>query len=303
MTQTGMLRIGLSGTWAMLALLSPEARAFAQTPVSARGQAMAPRADTTPRAMMADMLIIRTTAKIDSLIQRLNNLPVNSREYFITDDSIRTALSALPGVPAGRSFTVRFQAARAGRFSPIDNIPQGWFGFLADGYNRLWDEPEGTIVQYFEYPTVVGVEANSPASRAGIRSGDSLVAYDGRDLLRYPVNLTTLQTPGRQVAVRLRRDGEGREVVIAVDKAPPNVMVDRRSAVMAKTLTAAPRATLTFDSVLDRRLVESRAEAGGERGPACSRRLRQPAWPRVGSAGTGPSRRRCPRSAACWARR
>lgn len=258
MQRTGTLRLRHSGTWAVLALLSQGALGLAQTPVSARGQAIAPRADTT-RTMMADMMILRTTAKIDSLIQRLNNLPVNSREYFITDDSIRTALRAIRGVPAGGSFTIRLESPRAVRFSPIDNIPQGWFGFLADGYNRLWDEPSGTIVQYFEYPTVVGVEANSPALRAGIRSGDSLVAYDGRDLLKHPVNLTTLQTPGRQVSVKLRRDGEGRDVVIDVEKAPPSVMVERRSAVMAKTLTATPRAPLMIDAPFERQIVEARA--------------------------------------------
>ncbi|MEO5569094.1 MAG: PDZ domain-containing protein, partial [Gemmatimonadaceae bacterium] len=190
---------------------------------------------------------------------RLHNLPVNSREYSITDDSIRAAFRAIPGVPAGGSFTIRLEPRRAVLINPIDNIPQGWFGFLADGYNRLWDDPTGTIVQYFEYPTVVGVEANSPASRAGVRSGDSLVAYDGRDLLKHPVNLTTLQTPGRQVSVKLRRDGEGRDLVIAVEKAPSSVMVERRSAVMARTLAAMPRAQLMIDTVLDRHLVEARA--------------------------------------------
>lgn len=228
---------------------------------------MAPRPDTT-RAMMADMLIIRTTAKIDSLIQRLNNLPVNSREYVVTDDSIRSALRAIPGMLSGGSFTIRFESPRAVRFSPLDVIPQGWFGFSTDGYTRNWDEPAGSFVQYFEYPTVVGVELNSPAVRAGIRSGDSLVAYDGRDLLKHPINLTTLQMPGRQVSVRLRRDGELKDLVIAVEKAPPGVMVERRSAVMAKTLAAQERAPLMIDTV-DRRLVEARATsavAAGTRG-------------------------------------
>lgn len=268
MQRTGTLRLKLTGTWAIFALLSQGALALAQTQVMVKGQSLAPRPDSM-RSTMTGMVIVRaTTAKIDSLIRRLNNLPVGSREYLVTDDSIGAALRALPGMSSG-SYTIRLEPSRAVRFSAIDVIPQGWFGFLADGYNRSWDEPGGSFVQYFEYPTVVGVETNSPASRAGVRSGDSLVAYDGRDLLRQPVNLTTLQTPGRYVSVKLRREGEVKEVVIAVEKAPPAVIAERRSAAMAKSMMSTPRATLMIDSV-DKRLVETRAAsavaAAGTRG-------------------------------------
>lgn len=263
--RAGTYRLKQSGTWAVVALLSQSALAFAQAiPVTVKGQALAPRADSM-RGMMTEMVIIRTSAKIDSLVQRLNNLPVGSREYFATDDSIRTAFLAIPGVPASGRVTFRLEPSRAVRFSPLDVIPQGWFGFSTDGYTRSWDEPAGSFVQYFEYPTVVGVETNSPASRAGIRSGDSLVAYDGRDLLRFHVNLTTLQTPGQQVTVKLRRDGELKDLVIAVEKAPAVVMAERRTAVMGKTLTATPRAPLMMDTV-DRRVAETRAASAGAAG-------------------------------------
>jgi S1-C subfamily serine protease len=260
----GTLRLGHQGTFVALALLTQGGAALAQAsagPITTK-VSTTPRGDST--GVTSEYVVVRRSPRIDSLAQRLNMLPIGSPEYLATDDSLRTAIRVLsrPSRPSGQStFSIQVSPLRATlRFNILDNIPQGWFGFVADGINRPTEEPTGSYVQYFEYPTVVAVESNSPASKAGVRSGDSLVAYNGVDLLRAPINLTRLLMPGREVSVKLRRDGEAKDVVIAVEKAPPAIMSERRAAAVAQSMASMPREKLVVDS-FDRRLVETRAAA------------------------------------------
>lgn len=261
--RAGTLRLRNQGTFVALALLSQGGVALAQAsagPIPTK--VTSPRNDST--RVTSDYVIVRVSPRIDSLTQRLNMLPIGSPEYLATDDSLRAAIRSLARPsrsPTQGTFSIQLSPQRATvRFNILDNIPQGWFGFVADGINRPTEEPTGTYVQYFEYPTVVAVEANSPASKAGVRSGDSLVAYNGVDLLRAPVNLTRLLVPGRDVAVKLRRDGEAKDIVITVEKAPAIIMSERRAAAVAQSMASVPRERFIVDS-LDRRMVESRAAA------------------------------------------
>jgi hypothetical protein len=141
------------------------------------------------------------------------------------------------------------------KFSPTDVVPQGTLGFTADAYNRRWYSGVGQYVQYFEYPMIVAIEANSPASRAGVRFGDSVLAYNGLDLRRQAINLTQLLTPGRDVSVRLRRDGESRDVIVTVDKAPERLMAERRAE--ATDMMAAENRR-----IFEERVVAARAATG-----------------------------------------
>lgn len=269
MQRAGMLRLGKLGSVAGLAMLAPAAIAGGQGgasagPIPARATATAvARQDSSRRT--AEVVIVRKTPKIDSLTRRLNELPLGSPEYFATEDSLTAAIMAQPR-PSGfagfreGTFSIRLEPSRAAlRVSAMDVIPKGWFGFVADGINRTWSEPAGAFVEYFEYPTVISVEANSPGARAGVRFGDSLVAFNGQDLRRNPINLTRLLTPGRDVAVRVRREGESREVVLTVESAPPGLMAERRSAAVATTMSM-PAMPLMADS-MERRIVEARAQA------------------------------------------
>lgn len=275
MQRAGTFRLEKLGSLVGLAMLAPAAMAGGQGgasagPIPARATAtVVARQDTSRRA--TEVMIVRKTPRIDSLTRRLNELPLGSPEYFATEDSLTAAIMAQPrptgftGMREG-SFSIRLEPSRAAlRVSAMDVVPKGWFGFVADGINRTWSEPAGAFVEYFEYPTVVSVDANSPGSRAGVRFGDSLVAFNGQDLRRNPVNLTRLLTPGRDVAVRLRREGESREVVLTVESAPPGLMAERRSAAVATTMSV-PGMPLLVDSI-ERRFVEARAQtmasAGG----------------------------------------
>jgi hypothetical protein len=149
-------------------------RAHAQSVGGVPSRIMVSTKDSAGR--VSRMVLI--TAQIDSLVKRLNGLPIGSAEFVATDAALQAALREMP-LPAGGTFEISVTTPRAAVRTPVDVIPRGTLGFTADGFNRRFVSGGGDFLQYFEYPTVVAIEANSPASRAGVRAGDLVVAYNG----------------------------------------------------------------------------------------------------------------------------
>lgn len=112
--------------------------------------------------------------------------------------------------------------SEAGRLAQIRiPLPSGWMGVTLSQSVREIPTEQGLLTQYCEYPVVETVTPASPAEKAGIASGDTLLAYNGRDLLSGPINRTTLFVPNRTVRVRLRRDGRTRELPVVIGRTPP----------------------------------------------------------------------------------
>ncbi|MEP6835919.1 MAG: PDZ domain-containing protein [Gemmatimonas sp.] len=61
---------------------------------------------------------------------------------------------------------------------------------------------------YCDYPRVESVEVGSPADRAGLIAGDTLIAYNNRDLRQTNVNYPDLLIPGKNLLIKFRRDGQ-----------------------------------------------------------------------------------------------
>jgi S1-C subfamily serine protease len=106
-----------------------------------------------------------------------------------------------------------------------EDAPAGYMGVVVTGTSR--DEDVWTK-NYLEYPVVRSVDPGSPAARAGILSGDTVLAYDGADVRKVPVQLRKLLRPGETVRVRVRRAGRVRElpVVIARRHQPARVTME-----------------------------------------------------------------------------
>ncbi len=102
--------------------------------------------------------------------------------------------------------------------------PAGYLGISYSGTIRQWSGPKGVVVYHDEDPVVVSVEPGSPADRAGIRSGDTLVSYDGELLRRREVALTPILRPGRTVKIAVRR-GEPRTFKVTVGRRPQTYVV------------------------------------------------------------------------------
>ena len=237
------------------ALLAPGARAQSAGGGGASAGPLPTKVMVTTKDTVSGerLMIYQLTPQIDSLIKRLNGLPLGSPEFFAVDSAIQAALRLQPRA-SGERIRIEFTTPRAVlRGSPMDVVPQGWLGFTALGYNRTWYSPVGNYLQYCEYPTVVAIESNSPASRAGVRAGDSLVAYNGLDVRSQAINMTHLLEPGREVTVRLRREGESREFTMVVEKASSSMLAERRADV-ARMMASTPAAD-------ERRIVETRAAA------------------------------------------
>ncbi|MHB1313494.1 MAG: PDZ domain-containing protein, partial [Gemmatimonadaceae bacterium] len=107
------------------------------------------------------------------------------------------------------------------RESRRDQEPDGYLGVTFNGsftVNRERNGPERFRFQ--EPPEIVTVESGSPADRAGMRSGDHMVALDGRDVTEREVVFARYLVPGRKLPVRLRRDGKEQTVIVQVQKRP-----------------------------------------------------------------------------------
>lgn len=95
--------------------------------------------------------------------------------------------------------------------------PSGYMGLSLSGAQLRIVTPEGVMTSHCEYPMVETVDVGSPAARAGIAAGDTLVAYNGRDVTQSAVNYAELITAGNTVRLRVRRAGRPREVPVRVD--------------------------------------------------------------------------------------
>ena len=99
--------------------------------------------------------------------------------------------------------------------------PEGWIGFALIG--ELSGSQQGSrpnVIVRRGYPTVESVDPGSPAVKAGIRSGDVIIAIDGREFRTLDVITPELLRPGAKVAAKIRRDGVARIVTIHVEPRP-----------------------------------------------------------------------------------
>jgi serine protease Do len=99
--------------------------------------------------------------------------------------------------------------------------PSGWLGVNTVDVSDLRMTREGRVVRYCAYPVVITVEPGSPAEKGGLASGDTIVAYAGRDLLKGgEIELDKLLIPGQTLRVTVRRDGRTLVKPVVVGQRP-----------------------------------------------------------------------------------
>jgi S1-C subfamily serine protease len=101
-------------------------------------------------------------------------------------------------------------------------LPAGWFGFEIECRDCGKEERGGALRFRFRAPPiVVGIMPGSPADRAGIRVGDSLVDVDGIRLTSeagWP-RFAAIQ-PGQRVRMTYARAGQPREIMMSALRRP-----------------------------------------------------------------------------------
>jgi serine protease Do len=119
-------------------------------------------------------------------------------------------------------------------------MPRGWMGVLISGTARESRIENGElIIHYLTYPVVLSVDPSSPAEKAGLTPGDTLMAYDGRDVRDRDISLTRLVRPNARVLVRIRRDGRTKDVPVTIADVPSRIRLRTELSVDARALRAA----------------------------------------------------------------
>ena len=81
----------------------------------------------------------------------------------------------------------------------------------------------GEVFRFAENPTVETVEPGSPAERAGVAKGDEIILIDGQSVVGRDIAFNQLLRPGTRLPLRVRRDGDTRDVVLVIKQRPPSL--------------------------------------------------------------------------------
>jgi membrane-associated protease RseP (regulator of RpoE activity) len=140
------------------------------------------------------------------------------------------------GLAATRRALISVQPDILQRFAP-----KGWVGINVNGEPEEIQIRDGEMfLRFADFPSVVSVDPNSPAERAGVQRGDLLMAYNGMDV-RNRLAMNKILEPGKAVTVRVRRNGDARELKLVPVTTPPHIKL-RRTDMIAPLPPATPRA-------------------------------------------------------------
>jgi len=120
--------------------------------------------------------------------------------------------------------------ALKGVLPPLPQLPaRGWIGIVVSGAPReMHSEGNELMMRFLSYPEIVSVDPSSPAQRAGLTPGDTLLAYDGRDVRGADISMTRLLRPNAKITIRVRRDGRIKELPVVVAEAPSRIRMRQR---------------------------------------------------------------------------
>lgn len=94
---------------------------------------------------------------------------------------------------------------------------RGWVGVAYTTGVGTTDR-NGAMV-FTDYPVIESIEPNSPAEKAGLVAGDTILAMNAQDLRRSPLPMATMIQPGKRIVFRFRRNAV-REVALTVAPRP-----------------------------------------------------------------------------------
>jgi C-terminal processing protease CtpA/Prc len=99
--------------------------------------------------------------------------------------------------------------------------PQGYMGITFSATMQAEAGASGVeVFRFTENPTVETVEPGSPAERAGVTKGDEIIRIGGQNVIGSDIVFTRLLRPGSKLPVRIRRDGDSRDVLLVIGERP-----------------------------------------------------------------------------------
>ena len=225
--------------------------AIASTPLAAQQQRCASCSDSAERVdyrralererdrVRSQLAQVRTQLAAGNLDVHVEKaLREAESKILLYDRELRLRLAYTGGNVQG----VRVQQLRR----PAD----GYLGVTYSGNQIVVSTGDGLVAHHADYPVIESVEPGSPAYRAGLEAGDTVIAYNSEDLLRHDIVLAKLLKPGARLKVTVRRNGSMRDVDVLVGRRPETLGADvlqitvpsRSVKVVSQGTPVAPRA-------------------------------------------------------------
>lgn len=190
------------------------------------------------RSTTADRYREKLLLQIDSLRWHIENMRLSDEDRRRTvselNATIRALQQSLDESTRGGSVTVTVEAQSASEATraplAIARIPmraRGYLGVTFDGPSAEIQRPGDYSVRFYKYPRVALVEPSSPAERAGVMQGDTLMALNGTDVVDNEISFSKLLVPETKIVMRVRREGNSKELKVVVGE-PPEYWVSRR---------------------------------------------------------------------------
>ncbi len=211
---------------ALSAILGAGAASAQQTPAPRTNRSVIVRVDTND-AMKVTVVLEGLDSLMRSLVQSRmleERIGMALREYTAqaADGSRRRALEDQLRAIAEKNVQLmsKIQIACTTRRAS-EHAPEGYLGVTFNINGTVKREGNGPeVYRFVEPPEVITVETGSPADKAGVRRGDRIVAFEGREVVGHDVVLATMLVPGRKLPVRIARDGAEQNVIVQVQKRP-----------------------------------------------------------------------------------
>jgi S1-C subfamily serine protease len=203
------------------ALIAP-ADAFAQQTggVRARAKCIDCSRDSIYRSRQERLLL-----RIDSLRWEIEHVRMSPKDREHLADEMRRTVIALEtsldqAARSNEAVVARVAPVPAQAFAfTVARKPSGYLGVTFDGPAAEKYLNGEHVIRFLQYPKIALVEPSSPAERAGILAGDTLLALGGQDVLE-EVSLTKLLVPSSRLPVRVRREGDSKNIVVIVGETP-----------------------------------------------------------------------------------
>lgn len=204
------------------------------------GSAAAQRPRAEPRTTRGVVVRVDTgeTMQVTVVLDGLDSLLRVLMQSRALEERIGIALREFAGAPASetrkRGLEEQLQKISQNNLQLMSRIqmacarptsrgqsPEGYLGVTFGISGEVRRETNGVeIYRFDEPPEIISVESGSPADRAGIRSGDRMVAIDGHEVVGRDVLFSQLLVPGRKLPLRVDRDGRDQTIVVHVQKRP-----------------------------------------------------------------------------------
>ena len=213
---------------AQSALAIPQSQAGAGTGVTVRKRSCSSCASDSLRKAREKLLM-----KIDSLRWEIENRRLSDAEREKVSREMVKTLLAMESSEAMRASLVlsavqveaemeaeRAQPAVAFAFQTGYRM-RGYLGVTFDGAMAEVARPSNErVIRFYQYPRIALVEPSSPAERAGILAGDTLLALNGDDVREHEISFTKLLVPRTRITMRVSREGSPKDVKVTVGETP-----------------------------------------------------------------------------------